>query len=96
MDAQQVLRVLEGVAAGVVYGFSGYLKSRAASGAGLRPEGLFSAALWGGLVGLVSGAMGVDMKTAENILFDLGLLVLVKKLSEAVWHSPPIRRIWSR
>lgn len=84
------------MAAGLVYGLSGYLKSRATSGVELRPEGVFSAAIWGLLVGVVSAALGIDFKTAENILFDLGLLVLVKKLCEAAWNSPPVRRIWAK
>lgn len=96
MELQLLESVLEGVFAGVVYGLSGYLKSRAADGAGLRPGGVLSAALWGALVGLAGWALGVDLESAEKMLFDIGALVIVKKLSEAAWHSPPVRRVWAR
>lgn len=96
MVPQLFERLFEGAAAGLVYGVSGYLKSRASSGEGLRLGELFTAVVWGMLVGLASGWLGVELETAEKVLFDLGVLVVVKKLAETVWHTEPVRRIWSR
>jgi len=93
---QSFERLLVGAAAGLVYGVSGYLKSRAASGEALSPSELFTAVAWGLLVGVVSDFMGVELDTAEKMLFDLGVLVVVKKLAETAWHTEPVKRMRSR
>ncbi|MCS7145331.1 MAG: hypothetical protein RMJ28_06940 [Nitrososphaerota archaeon] len=96
MELRLLGRAFEGAAAGAVYGFAGYLRSRSAGGEALRLEGIITAVLWGFLAGLLGGALGLDFESAENILLDLGVLVLVKKLGEAALHSPPVRRVWAR
>ncbi len=96
MAEELAARVLEGGLAGLAYGLTGYARSRAARGSALRGEGLLSSVIWGALVGLVSGLLGVRLEAAERILLDIGGLALVKKLAEAAWHGLVAKRVWAR